>query len=426
MGNTEAHGTCVFLFWHRKFLLGYENMLRSLGDRYKCLTLPYWDYVQHYSTMQKASSSQRCNSIEACSPVAKGLGGSTQGSYTSKTFYGTSFSSNLCVNAAPLNQFCDGSKSCAHCVPRGPWSKTAMITDMSIDSVRYHMFSSGADIASVSRIIEMAPHNILHDTLGGALRNIALSPMDPLFFIHHATIDLLHTIWYHCQVEPLNLSDSDRKTNTKSFEGCKTKSGYSVGPTSSLMMRVGGTSNPVDVSQDPLIGQFFKDLPTQYYKLTDVRSLGYSYEIKGLLGDLYLNCDGSTAESTTVTESASVNSNTESFTIDNVVKPIVQDANKVSISMRDDVLAAASTAGVSHDQALEELRKMNVVMHESCMPGSVTDFSAEFKQAMNINESAPDFALLQNIKSGKDPIGIPDWKTILTKYYNCSVSSDFQ
>ncbi|KAF0712876.1 hypothetical protein As57867_004608, partial [Aphanomyces stellatus] len=52
MSNREAHRTCVFLFWHRKFLLAFENMLRSLGDRYKCVTLPYWDYVQDYSSMQ--------------------------------------------------------------------------------------------------------------------------------------------------------------------------------------------------------------------------------------------------------------------------------------------------------------------------------------------------------------------------------------
>ncbi|RHY30507.1 hypothetical protein DYB32_004261 [Aphanomyces invadans] len=40
----EAHG-CMFIYWHRKFLLGYENMLRSLKPEYACLTLPYWDYA---------------------------------------------------------------------------------------------------------------------------------------------------------------------------------------------------------------------------------------------------------------------------------------------------------------------------------------------------------------------------------------------
>ncbi|RHZ40428.1 hypothetical protein DYB26_015710, partial [Aphanomyces astaci] len=79
MGNREAHGTCVFLFWHRKFLLGFENMLRSLGGQYKCLTLPYWDYVQNYATMQNTPQAQRCTSIETCAPIATGLGGSTQG-----------------------------------------------------------------------------------------------------------------------------------------------------------------------------------------------------------------------------------------------------------------------------------------------------------------------------------------------------------
>ncbi|KAH9130826.1 hypothetical protein LEN26_008155 [Aphanomyces euteiches] len=426
MSNTEGHGTCVFLFWHRKFLLSFENMLRSLGDRYKCLTLPYWDYVQHYAAMQNSPSNQRCSSIEACSPVAKGLGGSTQGTTSSKAFFGVRFTNNRCVSASPANHMCDGSSTCDRCVPRGNWASTAMVADMSIDSVRSRLFSSGTDIAAVSKSIETSPHNVLHDTLGGAMRNVGVSPMDPMFYVHHTTMDLLHTIFYHCRVEPLNLNDSDRQTNSKSFQGCRTNNGYNVGATSSLTMRVGGTQNPVDVTRDPLIGQFFQGLPNQYYQLTDARALGYSYEIKGLLGDLYTKCDGTSTESTSVksaTESVAVNSTTESLSIDHVVKPIVLEANKVSISMRDDVLAQATAAGLTNDQAMEELNKINVVMHESCMPGSVVDFSAEFKESMHIDGLAPDFALLQDIKSGKNPIAVPQWKSLLVKYYNCSVGS---
>ncbi|KAF1784375.1 putative domain, di-copper centre [Phytophthora cactorum] len=40
----EAHQTCVFIYWHRMLLLGYENMLRSLNTSYECITLPYWDH----------------------------------------------------------------------------------------------------------------------------------------------------------------------------------------------------------------------------------------------------------------------------------------------------------------------------------------------------------------------------------------------
>ncbi|KAF0713974.1 hypothetical protein As57867_004114, partial [Aphanomyces stellatus] len=85
MSNREAHNSCVFLFWHRKYLLAFENMLRSFGPKYECLTLPYWDYAQNYATMQNTPSARRCRSIEACSPVTIGLGGSTQGTTSRST-----------------------------------------------------------------------------------------------------------------------------------------------------------------------------------------------------------------------------------------------------------------------------------------------------------------------------------------------------
>ncbi|RHY26442.1 hypothetical protein DYB32_007610, partial [Aphanomyces invadans] len=216
MSNIQAHGSCVFLFWHRQFLLGFENMLRSLGDRFKCLTLPYWDYVQDYATMQNTPQANRCRSIEACSPITTALGGSTQGSISNANFFGHSFLTNRCVNQRPVNHMCTtaGSASCPKCLPRGDWANTPMISDMSISSVRRSVLS-GSNVLAVSQAIEYSPHNIIHSTLNGPMANARISPMDPIFFMHHNTIDLLHTIYYHCRVEPLNLSDSQQKNDMR-------------------------------------------------------------------------------------------------------------------------------------------------------------------------------------------------------------------
>ena len=43
-----AHTTMSFYAWHRKFLVEFENMLRSLDERFKCITIPYWDWAQEY------------------------------------------------------------------------------------------------------------------------------------------------------------------------------------------------------------------------------------------------------------------------------------------------------------------------------------------------------------------------------------------
>lgn len=41
-----AHGTSGFLPWHRKYLLEYEESLRSLDKRFACATVPYWDWAE--------------------------------------------------------------------------------------------------------------------------------------------------------------------------------------------------------------------------------------------------------------------------------------------------------------------------------------------------------------------------------------------
>jgi len=43
--NIAAHMTAQFFAWHRKFLLEFENMLRSLGEEFRCITVPYWDWA---------------------------------------------------------------------------------------------------------------------------------------------------------------------------------------------------------------------------------------------------------------------------------------------------------------------------------------------------------------------------------------------
>ncbi|KAF4044456.1 Common central domain of tyrosinase [Phytophthora infestans] len=39
----EAHGQCMFTYWHRYMLLAFENMLRGQGAAYACVTVPYFN-----------------------------------------------------------------------------------------------------------------------------------------------------------------------------------------------------------------------------------------------------------------------------------------------------------------------------------------------------------------------------------------------
>ncbi|KAF0709770.1 hypothetical protein As57867_005752, partial [Aphanomyces stellatus] len=68
--------------------------------------------------------------------------------------------------------------------------------------------------------------------------------------------------------------------------------------------------------------------------------------------------------------------------------------------------------------AHDEIRKMNIMLQENCLPGSVEDFTPAFKAMWHINGTSPSFALLQAIQSGADPIRIENWQDILAKFFD--------
>lgn len=169
--DKEIHKSCAFFFWHRKFLLGFENMLRSLGSQYACVTIPYYDYVQD-SVMFR---SRQCNSIASCSPFARELA-------TSSAFAGK--------------------------FDRTNWAYIPLALEMSHLSIQTYLFPSNTAtrVAKVSSNIEYEVHNMVHNQLSSDMA-MTFSPRDPIFYSHHATVDLLHTIYYQCQARDLPATD---------------------------------------------------------------------------------------------------------------------------------------------------------------------------------------------------------------------------
>ena len=119
----QAHDTCAFLAWHRKYLLAFENMLRSFGPEFLCLTLPYWDYFAEYADFITGE----CLTFESCSPIMRGLGGSNGHRKSvrvpgaSRTFRENCVSGSPCGAACPMSLSSFGSSSCAECIHRGEW-----------------------------------------------------------------------------------------------------------------------------------------------------------------------------------------------------------------------------------------------------------------------------------------------------------------
>jgi len=154
--NLEAHQTGVFMLWHRMFLLGFENMLRSLSPEFECVTIPYWDYV----TDNADFLAKKCTSIQSCSPLLQELGGSNNGmpgKYSQTLNYAT-VTGDLCVTSRPYRSFCQNanlkpnvsstsvsSDGCDRCVLRGDsetgdWQSVTLPPEANFASILIQMF----------------------------------------------------------------------------------------------------------------------------------------------------------------------------------------------------------------------------------------------------------------------------------------------
>lgn len=69
-----AHGTSGFLPWHRKYLLEFENAIRSAdpGGKYKDVTVPYWDWAEDTDL---CSANGGCKTFHEKSDLLKEFGG---------------------------------------------------------------------------------------------------------------------------------------------------------------------------------------------------------------------------------------------------------------------------------------------------------------------------------------------------------------
>ena len=173
-----AHGTAEFLPWHRWFIYQFELALRSVADPpYKCMSLPYWDWELDAGNEE-----------------------------TSSVFLPEAFSSFEGVNRNGRCRFQvnrqEGGGSCLHRRFNFDfpfWGEGRIVAlilrylqygdDFSNDRTRVNGFRAA---------LEGGPHAAPHNFIGGSMID-ENAPNDPLFWIHHANIDRIWSLWqdYH-------------------------------------------------------------------------------------------------------------------------------------------------------------------------------------------------------------------------------------
>jgi hypothetical protein len=168
--NQCQHGSWWFLPWHRAYLYYFERILSAAAQEagYPALWLPYWNY----------------------SPAANQ---SIPTPYRMPATYANLYQEdrNAGINeGAPLT--CDTVDWTAACNYTNFLPEAGNAPDESF---------GGGSIPAPSQFageygqLEIQPHNVVHDAIGGLMGDILTAAQDPVFWAHHANIDRMWSGW---------------------------------------------------------------------------------------------------------------------------------------------------------------------------------------------------------------------------------------
>lgn len=267
------------------------------------------------------------------------------------------------------------------------------------------------------------------------------APADPIFFSHHATLDLLHSIYYKCLVgSEVPLPIGVQLGDPRIFSSCARRESLGLNlpdddvlmPQSSVLLRSGEEGRNPDSVFDPLneLAPFFAGLPTEYLGLADIRDLGafsYNYQLTGLLADMYTTCAGPTlmdnlgAGQPPFVRHLEASSGKAKHA--DWVEAVVVPSNHSS-EWYDEALAAAmaasnsSSSGQKLVEALEDVEKMTCLFYDECR-GGVRGFTDRFRQNFKMRGETTCKAIVDDVGAGRDSIRTPGWRDIFQRHLDC-------
>ncbi|SAK75871.1 putative tyrosinase [Caballeronia hypogeia] len=187
--NYCPHDKAYFLAWHRGYLYYLEQRLRTIsGDT--TLMLPYWDYYTYPTIPSEFTDTASGNPL-----------------YTSRV-------NTNAYQALSMTPFGTG------------------VTNYQI----------GLNNAFETNL-ETAPHDPVHDIIGGYMANISTAALDPLFYLHHANLDRLWNAW-------TRRSTSKMPAATNSYWNGTFTYASNLSMARSLTRTVAGFPNPYDYAND--------------------------------------------------------------------------------------------------------------------------------------------------------------------------------
>ncbi|KAG6951741.1 hypothetical protein JG687_00013428 [Phytophthora cactorum] len=365
----EAHQTCVFIYWHRMLLLGYENMLRSLNTSYECITLPYWDHL----SASARQASNNCASVEGCSPMIADFGGTTTGLSKTLSVYGT----NIAYS-----------------------SRTIYAVHNAMGGVMVY-FQAPVDPVFYS-----------HHSLIDLLQTIYLKCQNG--------------------DEKLFLSTAAKRSDPRFWTSCARSGGGNFSGADNITMRALAFDGKtyVNVWQEPnnILYPFFKDLPNKYADFVDAKDLGnysYTYNISGGLANMYENCNDSNTLSA-VSLLADEKQGAALKKTKTPLLPTISDGTEDDDSVKLCNIALFETAQILgyNDWAASEQMEMIACAHHGECIGPVDDYSDLFRANFGVKGHTRCFSIMQDLVAGTRIIGIPTWREITRRFLPCPLQDE--
>lgn len=167
--NFCPHGNWFFLPWHRAYLYYFEQVCRKASGS-PSFVLPYWDWTKSPRLPAQfwgagnplMNTTRKCLPNDSANPNNVGqdviYGGNGQTGIVNITDFVT-FASGVAVD--------DGSGN--------------------LTQIQRQGIATGR--------LEGTPHNYIHGTFVRGDMATYMSPLDPIFWLHHANIDRLWTVW---------------------------------------------------------------------------------------------------------------------------------------------------------------------------------------------------------------------------------------
>jgi tyrosinase len=164
----NAHFGAYFLPWHRQMLYEFELALNRVAPPGPTISIPFWDW-----------SVVNTNFKRDFDTWGK-MGGAIQGQPIPNAPFAR-WSSRVETRHNVIRGFTVGGSVPTNEFLSSPGTINALVT-------------SGDAFAVMSNSLEII-HNSPHRSVGGDMNNLRVSPNDPIFFSHHAYIDLIWRRW---------------------------------------------------------------------------------------------------------------------------------------------------------------------------------------------------------------------------------------